>query len=68
MSVADPGNDRRAGRSSLTRIFAVPAALFAISLAGLIVALLVEGWADAGAALAAASGLGGLAWTSLRTH
>ena len=43
-------------------IFAVPLVIFMVSLAGLIAALLVDGWIDALAALASGSGLVACAW------
>lgn len=39
------------------KIFAIPALVFAISFAGLVMALLLQGWPDAPAALAAGLGV-----------
>lgn len=41
-----PGRSRRA-RSSLTAVFAIPAALLVASIAGLVAGLTGDGWADA---------------------
>ena len=49
-------------RLSLREIFAIPAGLFLVSLLGLVAALLVDGWVDAIAALAAGAGLVAMAW------
>lgn len=43
------------GRNSLFRIFRIPLILFAVSLAGLVTALLVDGHGDLLAALAVAA-------------
>lgn len=51
---------------SLRRVFFIPAALFLISLAGLVWALLVDGFSDAFAGLAVAVSLLVPAWYILR--
>ncbi|WP_084396603.1 hypothetical protein [Henriciella aquimarina] len=49
-------------KSVLSTGVALPLLLSVISLAGLIAALLIDGWPDALAALAAGAGLLGLGW------
>ena len=51
---------------SLGRILAIPAALFALSLFGLIASLLGDGWPDVVFAMAAGSGIFALLWSLLR--
>ena len=57
--------DKPGGRARLARTFAIPAGLFGLSLGGLILALLVRGWPDIPATLAAGSGLAAFAWAVL---
>ncbi|KCZ90239.1 hypothetical protein [Hyphomonas jannaschiana] len=52
----------RERQRGLAAMFAVPAALFAVSLTGLIAALLLDGGLDTLFALAAGSGILALAW------
>lgn len=58
----------REKQRGLAAMFAVPAALFVVSLTGLISALLLDGGLDALFALAAGSGILALAWTIFRKH
>lgn len=56
------------GRRPLWRIFAAPALIAILSLAGLIWALLVEGGLDVVAGLAAGASLAAVAWALLRRN
>lgn len=58
MSQPPTNRPRRPGQ-----VFAVPAALFALSLFGLVASLLSEGWADVIFVLLAGSGLAAAFWT-----
>jgi hypothetical protein len=56
----NPARERR----SLSRIFAIPVALFVVSLFGLIASLLFHGWPDIVFAIAAGSAVFALIWSA----